>query len=271
VELQTNEVVAGASVAIVTLNRAKAANSIGKEMLYQLKEGFDFLETELPSASHDASKSSLRCLIITSSSPKVFSAGADLKERATMTMDEAELFVNDLRMTFDRLAKFPLPSIAAIEGVAVGGGLELAMAADLRVASETSLMGLPETSLAIVPGAGGTQRLPRLIGMARAKELIWTAQRINGMKALEYGLVQHVTDSGNALNTALEIAWKIARNGPIAIEAAKFAIEKGLQFNDVTHALDVERQAYARVLTSKDRLEGLAAFKEGRAPAYKGQ
>lgn len=271
VELQTNEVVPGASVAIVTLNRAKAANSMGKEMLHQLKQGFDFLETELSSARDDTLKHSLRCLIITSSSPKVFSAGADLKERAIMTIEEAELFVNDLRMTFDRLAKFSIPSIAAIEGVAVGGGLELAMAADLRVASETSLMGLPETSLAIVPGAGGTQRLPRLIGMARAKELIWTAQRINGMRALEYGLVQHVTESGKALNTALDIAWKIARNGPIAIDAAKFAIEKGLQVNDVSHALDVERQAYARVLTSMDRLEGLAAFKEGRAPVYKGQ
>lgn len=121
-----------------------------------------------------------------------------------MTVPEAEAFVSRLRMTMDRVSRLPIPVIASMEGVAVGGGLELALAADLRVAGENSKMGLPETSLAIVPGAGGTQRLPRLIGAARAKELIFTARTLDSQTALEYGIVQHVVPAGEALNKATE-------------------------------------------------------------------
>lgn len=248
-------------VSVLTLNRPKA-NAMGSVMLQQLKEYLTELE-ELESKS--------RCLVLTSHSDKVFSAGADLKERATMTISQAAAFVTDLRHTMDRLSRLPIPVIAAIEGVAVGGGLEICLAADLRIASEAASLGLPETSLAIVPGAGGTQRLPRLIGMARAKELIYTGARIDGVTAERYGLVQHVVAPGKAKERALEIAWKIAENGPVAIKAAKFAMDEGLTAKNMMEALAIERQAYERVLTTRDRLEGLNAFKEQRKPDYRGE
>lgn len=183
-----------AIVSTITLNRPKA-NAMGSQMLQELSETMDALE-------HNDSET--RCIVVTSSSPKVFSAGADLKERATMSLEEASAFVTRLRNTMQRLSRLPMPTIAAVEGVAVGGGLELALATDLRVAGRNAKFGLPETSLAIVPGAGGTQRLPRLIGVARAKELIFTARRIDASTALDYGLVQHVVESGEAECKAIE-------------------------------------------------------------------
>lgn len=182
-----------AIVSTITLNRPKA-NAMGSVFLQELSDSLDTLESDR----------SIRCVVVTSSSPKVFSAGADLKERATMTMEEASAFVTRLRNTMHRLSRLAVPTIAAVEGVAVGGGLELALAADLRIAGSNAVFGLPETSLAIVPGAGGTQRLPRLIGVARAKELIFTGRRIDAVTALNYGLVQHVVESGNADNKAIE-------------------------------------------------------------------
>lgn len=250
----------GAVVSVMTLNRPKA-NAMGSVMLSQLKGCLTELEL------HDSES---RCLVLTSCSDRVFSAGADLKERATMTINQAAAFVTDLRHTMDRLSNLPIPVIAAIEGVALGGGLEIALAADLRIASETSILGLPETSLAIVPGAGGTQRLPRLIGIARAKELIFTGTRINGVAAEKFGLVQYVVTPGLAKERALEIAWKIAKNGPAAIRAAKFAIDEGITATDMAEALSIERQAYERVLSTRDRLEGLNAFNEQRTPEYRG-
>jgi methylglutaconyl-CoA hydratase len=167
---------------------------MGGIMLQELAETLDTLEND----------DEIRCVVVTSSSPRVFSAGADLKERATMTMEEAAAFVTRLRNTMQRLSRLPMPTIAAIEGVAVGGGLELALAADLRIAGMNAKFGLPETGLAIIPGAGGTQRLSRLIGVARAKELIFTARRIDASTALDYGLVQHVVESRQADSKAIE-------------------------------------------------------------------
>lgn len=266
-------------VSILTLNRPKAANAMGSVMLEQLQESL---------AEMQENRVKSRCLILTSCSAKVFSAGADLKERRTMSIEEAEAFVTNLRNTMHQVSCLPMPVLAAIDGLALGGGLELAMAADIRVASSKAILGLPETSLAIIPGAGGTQRLPRLIGTSRAKELIFTGQRINGQTALEYGLVDHVVENDdNAINEtvgtavlgkALEIAWKIAQNGPIAIQAAKQAVDHGMmsassskEMTSMQVALEIERQCYARTLTTKDRLEGLAAFKEGRKPSYRGE
>jgi methylglutaconyl-CoA hydratase len=246
-------------ISLLTLNRPKQANAMGSIMLEQLQSLMDSLEQDNPS----------RCLVITSASAKVFSAGADLKERSGMSIEQAESFVCDLRSTFERLSQLAIPSIASIEGVAVGGGLELAMAADIRVASPDSVLGLPETSLAIVPGAGGTQRLSRIVGVARAKELIWTGERLTGEQALECGLVNKVSE--NPLAVALDMAWKIAAQGPVAIAASKWAIDSGITAPNMEQALEVERQAYSKVLYTQDRLEGLAAFKEGRTPIYKGK
>lgn len=243
------------------MNRPKA-NAMGSGMLQELRACL----SELEDPNHKS-----RCVVLTSFSTKVFSAGADLKERATMSQEQAADFVTLLRNTMERLAKLPIPVIAAVEGVAVGGGLEIALAADLRIASQTATFGLPETSLAIIPGAGGTQRLARLIGPAKAKELIWTGRRISAEEALEYGLVQAVVPPGEALDKAMELSWKIAQNGPVAIRASKAAIEEGLCQNNMEDALEIERLNYAKVLPTSDRLEGLAAFKEGRTPKYKGQ
>lgn len=244
----------------LTLNRPKA-NAMGFAMIDQLQECLSTLE----------SRSDSRCVVVTSFSEKVFSAGADLKERTTMTQEEAAEFVTLLRNTMERVASLEMPVIAAVEGVAVGGGLELALAADLRIASSSATFGLPETTLAIVPGAGGTQRLPRLIGISRAKDLIWTGRRIRGDEALKYGLVDQVVSPGEATKKAMELAQQIAANGPIAIRASKEAIDRGMTALNMTDALAIERQCYAKVIPTKDRLEGLAAFKEGRQPEYKGQ
>lgn len=221
-------------------------------------------------ALEELQTSPTRCLILTSHSSKVFSAGADLKERRGMGLDETEAFVSNLRDAFDELANLPMPTIAAVEGVAVGGGLELALAADLRIASSTATLGLPETSLAIVPGAGGTQRLARLIGLARAKEMIYTARRIDGITASDYGLTL-LAEPGQALAMSIDMAWKIAANGPVAVRAAKFAMDHGMMHSSWLGALALEKKAYRKVLPTDDRTEGLNAFVEGRKPKYTGR
>jgi len=211
-----------------------------------------------------------RVVILRSSDSGVFCAGADLKERATMTQPEVSQFVHSLRSAFTEMEQLPMPTIAAIDGVALGGGLELALACDLRVASSDSKLGLPETGLAIIPGAGGTQRLPRLIGAAKAKELIFTGEVLAAIKAQSLGVVQHVTDAGKSYDKALEIARQILPKGPIAIRMAKAAIDQGSGV-DLTTGLFIEQACYAQVIPTKDRLEGLQAFKEKRPPKYKGE
>ena len=243
----------------VTLDRPKA-NAMGKQMIAELNDCLDQLQQE----------ENCRCVILASSSPKVFSAGADLKERATMTEDETQEFVAMLRSTMQRVADLPMPVIASIEGVAVGGGLELALAADLRIAGKKAILGLPETSLAILPGAGGTQRLPRLIGISKAKELIWTGRRLDAYEALEYGLVNEVVEQ-NTMERTMELASQIASNGPIAIRASKEAIQQGAELECIHKALEIEEKSYAKVIPTKDRLEGLQAFREGRTPQYTGE
>ncbi|GAX27306.1 methylglutaconyl-CoA hydratase [Fistulifera solaris] len=258
-EPQVTSTLTSSEIGLITLNHPPA-NAMGRVFLQQLKHEMKSME--------DA-----RCIILHSAlAPKVFSAGADLKERATMTMEEAEAFVVQLRTTVQELSDLPVPVIAAIDGVAVGGGLELALAADLRVISARSKVGLPETSLAIVPGAGGTQRLPRLIGEGRAKELIWTGRRLSGVEAAEYGLATRLVENEEStLETAMKLAEEIAKKGPVAIRASKWSIHEGMKEASMENALEVERQAYARVLPTKDRLEGLAAFREGRTPNYRGE
>lgn len=187
-----------------------------------------------------------------------------------MGLDETEAFVSKLRDAFEDFANLPMPTIAAMEGVAVGGGLELVLAADLRIASSTATLGLPETSLAIVPGAGGTQRLARLIGLARAKEMVFTARLIDGITASDYGLAVQA-EPGGALSKAIDMAWEIASNGPVAVRAAKFAIDHGMTHSSWLGALAIEKKAYSKVLTTEDRIEGLQAFTEGRKPTFSGR
>jgi methylglutaconyl-CoA hydratase len=164
------------------MQRPAARNALGKTMMLQLNEAIANIKNCTTS----------RCVILQSTVPKVFCAGADLKERALMSQQEGGMFVEGLRTSFTAIENLPIPVIAAIEGAALGGGLEIALAADIRVSGSKAIYGQPETSLAIIPGAGGTQRLPRLIGASKAKELIFTARRIDANRAKELGIVDHV-------------------------------------------------------------------------------
>lgn len=199
--------------------------------------------------------------------------GADLKERASMSQEQVTTFVTNLRSLMSRIYNLPIPVIAAIDGVALGGGLELALACDMRTASKESKLGLVETKLAIIPGAGGTQRLSRIVGPSISKELIFTSKVINGEKAHQLGIVNDVaeTNSSNdaAYQKSLNIAREIIPNGPIAIRMAKMAINRGIEV-DLNTGLKFEEACYAQVIPTKDRIEGLTAFKEKRTPKYTG-
>ncbi|KAJ3047681.1 hypothetical protein HK097_011304 [Rhizophlyctis rosea] len=209
-----------------------------------------------------------------------------------MSQSEVSSFVHSLREAFTEFETLPQPTIATLDGAALGGGLELAMAADIRVAGSAAKLGLPETKLAIIPGAGGTQRLPRLIGLPKAKELVYTARILNAKDALELGLVNHAVEGG-AWTKSLEIAKEILPNGmhglmylildirtdyaellnrigPIAVRMAKLAMDKGTQL-ELSSGLAYEQACYAQVIPTEDRLEGLKAFREKRKPVYKGR
>lgn len=247
-------------IVLITLNRPHAANALSIEMLEGLRDA-------LLTCKFDQS---VRCIVITGAGEKAFCAGADLKERAGMDSVQVKKTVSLIRDTINSLEALPQPVIAAVNGVAFGGGTELALACDIRIASETAKLGLTETSLGIIPGAGGTQRLPRLVGKGRAKELIFTARRIDAKEALEIGLVEYTVPFENLLDKALEVAGQIVRNGPIAVAQAKFAIDKGYDV-DLNTGLAIEQNAYAVTIPTKDRLEGLQAFKEKRTPNYIGE
>lgn len=247
-------------VVTVMLNRPEAANSFSRAMLDAFASAVDAL-----GGDGDA-----RAVVVTAAGEKVFSAGADLKERAGMSPDEVRAVVTQIRESIGAVAALPIPTVAAINGAALGGGTELALACDIRLASSTATMGLTETSLAIIPGGGGTQRLARLVGPGRAKELIFTARRIDTAEAFAIGLVQEIVEPEHLRARAAELASAIAANGPVAVRAAKEAIDRGLDL-PLDDALRLETELYGRTIDTKDRLEGLAAFKEKRAPEYRGE
>ncbi len=242
-----------------TLNRPEALNAFNTALL-------EALQSELDRADADRD---LRCIVFQGSGDRAFSAGADLKERKTMPPELVPRFVDLIGRTFDRVARCPVPSIAAVDGFAFGGGMELALACDLRVVGGKAKMGLTETRLAIVPGAGGTQRLPRLVGAGRAKGLILTGRRIGAEEALRLGVAEFDGRETGALETALEVAHQISTAGPLAVRAAKAAIDGGFDL-PMDQALVHERACYDRTLDSTDRLEALAAFAEKRPPRFTG-
>jgi enoyl-CoA hydratase/carnithine racemase len=179
-------------------------------------------------------------------------------------------FVRNIRGLMDDVASMPQPTIAVANGSAFGGGVELMLACDMRVAASHAEFGLTETTLAIIPGAGGTQRLPRLIGKARAKDLILTGRRIDAREAERMGLVDRIAEPGGLEELARALARQLADNGPIAVRAAKEAIDRGCEL-PLEAGLEVEARCYERVLPTKDRLEALAAFAEKRKPRYRGE
>ncbi|KAL5723979.1 methylglutaconyl-CoA hydratase [Ranunculus cassubicifolius] len=242
------------------LDRPKAKNAIGREMLAGLRHYLEIINVD----------SKANVVLINSLVPRVFCAGADLKERRTMSPSEVRDFVNSLRSTFSFIEALRIPTIAVIEGAALGGGMEMALSCDLRLCGEDAVFGLPETGLAIIPGAGGTQRLPRLVGKSNAKDLIFTGRKIDGKDAMSMGLVNYCVPAGGAHFKALEIARDINQKGPLALKMAKQAIDEGLEM-DFSSALELEEECYEQLLNTTDRLEGLAAFAEKRQPVYTGK
>jgi methylglutaconyl-CoA hydratase len=257
---------ADSAVLQLTLDRPSARNALGRSLLASFEALLEDVRARVLAGGTDAP----RALIICSAVPGVFCAGADLRERASMSRAEASVFVGRLRTAFAHLAALPLPTFAAIDGAALGGGLELALACDFRVAGEGASLGLPEAGLAIIPGAGGTQRLPRLVGATRAKELIFTGRRVGAAEAVAMGLACRSAPRDGAVEGALAMARGTLGAGPVALRAAKEAVDVGSQVG-LANGLAVEAACYAQVIPTADRLEGLAAFKEKRAPVYKGE
>ena len=247
-------------ICILTLNRPQVMNAFNFDLLHALKREIDSIRF----------RRDIRVVIITGAGDRAFCAGADLKERATMPEDKVREFIYTIRNLFTDIANLPKPVIAAVNGVALGGGTELALACDIRIASENATLGLTETRLAIIPGAGGTQRLPRIVGVAKAKELIFTGKRVSAKEALDIGLVNRICTLENLLSECEKLAMEICETGPIAIEQAKYAINKGIEV-DINTGLAIESNAYWITIPTEDRLEGLRAFKEKRKPNYKGK
>jgi enoyl-CoA hydratase/carnithine racemase len=217
-----------------------------------------------------AADRALRAVVLTGAGERAFCAGADLKERARMTAEEVHGFHAAVRDAFLGIERAPQPFVAALNGVALGGGLELALACDLRVAAEGVEMGFPEVGLGIIPGAGGTARLPRLVGVARAKDLVLTARRIGAAEALAMGLVSRVAPAGRIRDEAVALAEQVARNAPISLRQAKRAIDGGFHLS-LDEALALENRLYQDCLASRDRVEALRAFAEKRPPVFSGE
>ena len=248
------------SVVILTLNRPAIMNAFNFTLLYELKEKIEELRF----------RSDVRVVIIKGAGAKAFCAGADLKERITLSDVQVKEFIFTIRNLFTSIEYLNKPVIAAVNGVALGGGTELALASDIRIASLNATLGLTETRLGIIPGAGGTQRLPRLVGRGKAKELIFTGKRVGAEEALQIGLVNQICEQDVLLDECMEMAKLICETGPIAIEQAKYAINFGLE-TDLTTGLAIESNAYWVTIPTEDRLEGIAAFREKRKPVYKGK
>jgi enoyl-CoA hydratase len=248
-------------VLIVTLNRPEAANALNTQMGLDLMELFERLTVDLEG---------LRAVVLTGQGAKAFCAGGDLKQRNGMT-DEAW---QAQHLVFERMLRAilacPIPVIAAVNGAAFGGGCEIAAAADFVYASTNARFALTEVTLGIMPGAGGTQNLPRAIGERRAKELILSGLPFSAEEAERWGLVNRVLPPDELLQTTLEIAGRIAGNGPISVRQAKQAIHRGLQMS-LADGLAFEIEAYNRLVPTADRREGVRAFNERRKPNFQGR
>jgi len=246
-------------ITLITLNRPEVMNSFNFALLHALKAKITEIRFD----------PGVRVVIVTGSGDRAFCSGADLKERATLSPIQVKEYIYTIRNLFTEIEQLNKPVIAAVNGVALGGGTELALASDIRIASQNATMGLTETRLAIIPGAGGTQRLPRLVGKGKAKELIFTGKRIGADEALEIGLVNKICAPESLIATCSEMAAEICETGPVAIEQAKYAINYGME-TDLSTGLAIESNAYWVCIPTEDRLEGLAAFREKRKPVYKG-
>ncbi|HEX9793849.1 MAG TPA: enoyl-CoA hydratase-related protein [Planctomycetota bacterium] len=247
-------------VAWLTLQRPESRNALSLATLGELR-------AHLAKLAADAS---VWAVAFTGAGDKAFCAGADLKERRGFDAQMVSRFVREIRAAMDDVAALPQPTVAVMNGAAFGGGCELALACDLRVLDESAAIGLTETSLAIIPGAGGCARLPRLVGAARAKELILLARRLDAATALQIGLVHELAPAGRAVERGGALLAELLKNGPLALRAAKAAIDGGLDLS-LAGALEHEAVCYQRTVPTADRLEALAAFAEKRPPRFEGR
>jgi enoyl-CoA hydratase/carnithine racemase len=250
-------VTAEAGIATVTLNRPERYNALGRRIVDELGEALESIE----------GAGEVRAIVLTGAGDKAFCSGVDLKERAEMDADGRWSHNRALGAFAERLARLQVPTIAALNGLAFGGGLEIALACDFRVAAEGARFALPEVGIGIVPGAGGTQRLPRLIGVTKAKELILTGRRISAEDALDIGLVSKVVPRSSLMEEARSLAEEIAANSPLAVAYAKAAVDLASE-TTIEQGLRYETAAIRATLTSEDYKIGLTAFAEKRTPEF---
>ncbi len=246
-------------VAVLSIDRQEKLNALDLHVMEEIGQALLELEAEGP-----------RAIIVTGAGERSFVAGADISAMSVMSPLEAKRFSEIGHAAMALLDRSPVPTIAAVNGYALGGGCEVAIACDLRVAAENATFGFPEVSLGILPGMGGTQRLPRLVGPARAKELIFTGRRIGAEEAREIGLVNHVVPQGEAIGVAKVLAAEIAANGPLAVRHAKAATNRAMDV-DLVSGLEYEAGQFALLFATEDAREGMEAFAERRKPEFKGR
>ena len=240
--------------AVITIDREKALNALNSQVLTDLDEVMDNVDLD-----------TVRALIITGAGAKSFVAGADISEMSNLTKEQGEAFGKKGNDLFRKIEAFPIPVIAAVNGFALGGGCELSMACDIRLAAENAKFGQPEVGLGITPGFGGTQRLVRLIGVGKAKEMLYTCAQIGAEEALKIGLVNAVYPAEELMPAAEKMAQKIARNAPIAVRATKKAANDGLQ-TDIDSAIALEAKLFGSCFETEDQKNGMTAFLEKRRP-----
>lgn len=248
------------NIAYITINRPTKLNALNKATIAELNEAFTAAE-EIED---------IKVIILTGSGEKAFVAGADISEFANFSVEEGQrLAAEGQAKLFDLVAHFPKPVIAAVNGFALGGGLELAMAAHFRIASDNAKMGLPEVSLGVIPGYGGTQRLPQLVGKGRAMEMIMTAGMIDAKQALEYHLVNHVTSQEDLIPLAEKIAGKILNNSMVAVAAAIKAVNAS--YDNTINGFEIEVEEFGKAFGTEDFKEGTSAFLNKRKANFPGK
>ena len=247
------------NVATMTIDRQEKLNALDPQVVEEIGQALLDLEAEGP-----------RAIVVTGAGERAFIAGADIGAMSVMSPLEAKRFSEIGHAAMALLDRSPIPTIAAVNGFALGGGCEVALACDIRVAAENATFGFPEVGLGILPGMGGTQRLPRLIGPALAKELIFTGRRISAEEAREIGLVNRVVAEGEALDVARDLAAEISANGPLAVRHAKAAANRSLDV-DLVSGLEYEADQFALLFATEDAREGMTAFSEKRRPEFEGR
>ena len=246
-------------IAIITLNRPKTYNAINEELIAELDQAMDAIIAD----------AEIKAVIITGGT-RVFAAGADIQAMSTMGTMQAERFVENCKTTFDKIYRLDRPVIAAIGGLALGGGCELAMVCDIRIASAGSQFGQPEINLGIIPGGGGTQRLTRIVGSGWARYLLMTGKNIDADTALRIGLVNAVVPKEQLMEEARKIAVGLASKAPLAMKAIKDCVNYGEDV-DLNSGLKYELKTWAGLFSTEDQTEGMTAFLEKRQPEYKGK